>query len=65
MRSYTFLFTAATAAAAAAVISHDVRDSSAITVSKSVPDNAGESVLHPFVSFSIEFAFFPDFAGTL
>jgi hypothetical protein len=39
------------------------RDSLPISVSKDTPDNAGAAVLHPFVSFSIEFAFFPDYAG--
>jgi hypothetical protein len=34
-----------------------------ITVSRKVPDDAGEPVLQPFVSFSIEFAYFPDYAG--
>lgn len=63
MRPSSLLFTAATAAAAA--ISHRVRDSAPIAVSGSVPDNAGDPVLHPFVSFSIEFAFFPDYAGML
>ena len=37
--------------------------SSSISLSASVPDDAALPVLHPFVSFSIEFAFFPDFAG--
>lgn len=37
---------------------------SGITVEKTVPDSAGESVLQPFVSFSIEFAWFPVYAGT-
>ncbi|RAK86834.1 beta-glucuronidase [Aspergillus costaricaensis CBS 115574] len=39
--------------------------SSSISLSASVPDDAALPVLHPFVSFSIEFAFFPDFAGNL
>lgn len=39
--------------------------SSSITLSASVPDDAALPVLHPFVSFSIEFAFFPDFAGII
>jgi hypothetical protein len=63
MRLFSLLCTAATAAAAA--ISHDVRQSSPIAVSESVPNNAGDPVLAPFVSYSIEFAFFPDYAGML
>ncbi|KAL1961879.1 hypothetical protein VTN77DRAFT_959 [Rasamsonia byssochlamydoides] len=61
MRPSSLLCTAATAAAAA--ISHNIRDSSPIAVSESVPASAGDPVLPPFVSFSIEFAFFPDYAG--
>lgn len=65
MRPSSLLFTASTAAAAA--ISHHVhvRDSAPIAVSGTVPDNEGYPVLHPFVSFSIEFAFFPEYAGML
>jgi hypothetical protein len=37
--------------------------SSAISVSKTVPKDAASGVLAPFVSFSIEFSSFPDFAG--
>ncbi|KAL3444834.1 hypothetical protein BJX65DRAFT_310424 [Aspergillus insuetus] len=34
-----------------------------IAVNHKAPGDAGAPVLHPFVSFSIELAFFPDFAG--
>lgn len=34
-----------------------------IVVDSTAPNHAGEPVLHPFVSFSIEFAWFPAFAG--
>lgn len=51
------------AAVAVAVPSLVERASSAVTVTKDVPDTAGAAVLHPFVSFSIEFSSFPDFAG--
>jgi hypothetical protein len=37
--------------------------SSAISVSNTVPKDAASGVLAPFVSFSIEFSSFPDFAG--
>lgn len=37
--------------------------SSAISVSTTVPKDAASGVLAPFVSFSIEFSSFPDFAG--
>ncbi|RAL12296.1 glycosyl hydrolase family 79 C-terminal domain-containing protein [Aspergillus homomorphus CBS 101889] len=40
-------------------------NTTAIAVSQSVPETAGLPVLHPFVSFSIEFVFFPDYAGNL
>ncbi|OOG00165.1 glycoside hydrolase family 79 protein [Aspergillus carbonarius ITEM 5010] len=40
-----------------------VGSSESISLSASVPEDAGLAVLHPFVSFSIEFAFFPDYAG--
>jgi len=39
------------------------REVSPITIDKDVPESAGAAVLHPFVSFSIEFSSFPDFAG--
>ena len=55
------LLSAAVAAAVPAVIE---RDSSSVSVAKDAPDTAGAAVLRPFVSFSIEFAFFPDYAGT-
>lgn len=48
------------AAVAAAV---PTRDNSPVAVSLDVPSTAGAKVLHPFVSFSIELSFFPDFAG--
>jgi hypothetical protein len=49
------LFSAAVVAAAPS--------SSAISVSKRAPEDAASGVLAPFVSFSIEFSSFPDFAG--
>lgn len=51
------------AATAAAPSSNNGGASSAIAVKSTVPEDAGAPVLRPFVSFSIEFAFFPDFAG--
>lgn len=39
-------------------------DVSTISVGEAVPQAAGAAVLSPFVSFSIEFSSFPDFAGT-
>lgn len=55
------------AVAVAAVPTVVARDSSSspVAVSSTVPDTAGAAILHPFVSYSIEFAFFPDFAGTV
>lgn len=53
------------AATAAAPSSNNGGASSAIAVKSTVPEDAGAPVLRPFVSFSIEFAFFPDFAGNL
>lgn len=53
------------AAVAAALPTLGERDTSAIAVENTAPQTAGAAVLHPFVSFSIEFAFFPDFAGLL
>lgn len=48
----------------AAVPTNVERDaSSAIAVSGKVPQTAGAAILSPFVSFSIEFSSFPDFAG--
>jgi hypothetical protein len=52
------------AAMAAAVPTAVERDVSAIAVSREAPQTAGAAVLSPFVSFSIEFSSFPDFAGT-
>ena len=48
---------------AAPTASDRVGSSESISLSASVPEDAGLAVLHPFVSFSIEFAFFPDYAG--
>lgn len=56
------LLSAAVAAAVPTVIE---RDSSLVSVAKHAPDTAGAAILPPFVSFSIEFAFFPDYAGML
>lgn len=50
-------------AAVAAAVPTSARDSSAIAVDMNTPPSAGAAVLHPFVSFSIEMSFFPDFAG--
>jgi hypothetical protein len=52
-------------AAVAAAVPTVTERGSPISVLKHAPDTAGAAVLHPFVSFSIEFAFFPDYAGTL
>ncbi|KAL1849762.1 hypothetical protein Plec18167_008478 [Paecilomyces lecythidis] len=49
--------------AAASIAVATPLSSNAIVVSENVPTDAGPSVLQPFVSFSIEFAFFPDYAG--
>lgn len=57
----SLLLGAAVAAAVPTLVEREA--SSAVIVTKDVPDTAGAAVLHPFVSFSIEFAFFPDFAG--
>lgn len=51
----SLLFTAAVVAAAPS--------GSAVSVSQTVPKDAASGILAPFVSFSIEFSFFPDFAG--
>lgn len=51
----SLLFTAAVVTA--------VPSSSAVSVSKTVPKDAASGILAPFVSFSIEFSSFPDFAG--
>jgi hypothetical protein len=50
-------------AAAVAAVPTGSDASSAIAVTKDAPQEAGDSILQPFVSFSIEFAFFPDYAG--
>ncbi|CAL5866154.1 uncharacterized protein PFLUO_LOCUS361 [Penicillium psychrofluorescens] len=50
-------------AAAVAAVPTGRDASSAIAVTKEAPQEAGDSILQPFVSFSIEFAFFPDYAG--
>ncbi|KAJ9315701.1 CAZyme family GH79 [Paecilomyces variotii] len=49
--------------AAASVAVATPLSSNAVAVSEKVPADAGPPVLQPFVGFSIEFAFFPDFAG--
>ncbi|KAJ5917815.1 hypothetical protein N7454_010190 [Penicillium verhagenii] len=59
----SLLFGAAVAAAGPTAVARDI--SSAVTVSQSAPEDAGAAILRPFVSFSIEFASFPDFAGNL
>lgn len=59
---YSLLFGAAVVAASPAV-SRDSSSSDVVLVSQSTPDDAGEPILRPFVSFSIEFSSFPDFAG--
>ncbi|KAJ5153369.1 Glycoside hydrolase superfamily [Penicillium canariense] len=56
----SLLLRAAVVAAAPSIVE---RGSSAITVSKHMPQDAASSILAPFVSFSIEFSSFPDFAG--
>ncbi|KAL2012885.1 hypothetical protein VTN00DRAFT_410 [Thermoascus crustaceus] len=53
------------AAAAAAPSSSNGGATSAVAVKSTASEEAGAPVLSPFVSFSIEFAFFPDFAGNL
>jgi hypothetical protein len=58
-----FIHLLAGAAAAAAVPTAGRDSSPAVDVSKDVPGSVGAAVLHPFVSFSIEFSSFPDFAG--
>jgi hypothetical protein len=49
------------ASATAAVV---VRDVSAISVEKDVPSSAGPALLESYMSYSIEFCYFPDYAGT-
>lgn len=60
---FSLFLGAAVATAAPTVVERG--SSSPVPVTQDVPDSAGAAVLHPFVSFSIEFAFFPDFAGML
>ncbi|KAJ5111375.1 hypothetical protein N7532_001910 [Penicillium argentinense] len=60
-----FIHLLAGAAAAAAVPTAGRDSSPVVDVGKDVPGSAGAAVLHPFVSFSIEFSSFPDFAGNL
>ncbi|KAJ5624233.1 hypothetical protein N7510_000542 [Penicillium lagena] len=50
-------------AVAVAAVPTGSDSSSAIAVTKDAPQEAGDNILQPFVSFSIEFAFFPDYAG--
>lgn len=50
-------------AAAVAAVPTGSDAPSAIAVTKDVPQEAGDCILQPFVSFSIELAFFPDYAG--
>lgn len=57
---FSILFGAATVAAVPTIVE---RDGSSVQVNKEVPEGAGEAILQPFVSFSIEFSSFPDFAG--
>ena len=56
-----FLLVAATAAMAFPTNG----DKDAVLVHSKVPHHAGQPVLQPFVSFSIEFAWFPEFAGII
>lgn len=46
----------------AEIIERQSSNSSAISVS-AAPENASDPILEGFVSYSIEFAFFPDYAG--
>lgn len=57
----SLLFGAAVVAASPTTVARD--SSSAVTISQKAPKDAGVAILRPFVSFSIEFASFPDFAG--
>ncbi|KAJ5538578.1 hypothetical protein N7494_008057 [Penicillium frequentans] len=59
----SLLFGAAVVAASPTTVARD--SPSAVTISQNAPKDAGAAILHPFVSFSIEFASFPDFAGNL
>jgi hypothetical protein len=49
----------------AATITHMADAGTSTPVSLSPPTNAGGPLPKSFVSFSIEFAFFPDYAGML
>lgn len=62
---FPLLFGAGAALAAAVPTNVKQHGSPAVTVRKQVPHNAGAAILAPFVSFSIEFSSFPDFAGML
>lgn len=57
----SLLFGAAVVAASPTTVAKD--SPSAVTISQNAPKDAGAAILRPFVSFSIEFASFPDFAG--
>lgn len=57
----SLLFGAAAVAASPTTVARD--SLSAVTISQNAPEDAGAAILRPFVSFSIEFASFPDFAG--
>ncbi|KAJ5718235.1 hypothetical protein N7488_003881 [Penicillium malachiteum] len=60
----SLLLGAAVVSAGPAPIARD-SSSSAVSVSVTAPEDAGEPILRPFVSFSIELSSFPDFAGNL
>lgn len=51
------------AAAAVAALPATGDGADAVLVHGRAPHHAGQPVLHPFVSFSIEFSWFPEFAG--
>lgn len=57
----SLLFGATAVVAAPTVLERD--SSFPIQVSKDAPEGVGAAILQPFVSFSIEFSSFPDFAG--
>lgn len=59
----SLLFSATAVVAVPTVLERD--SSYPIQVSKDAPESAGVAILQPFVSFSIEFSSFPDFAGIL
>jgi hypothetical protein len=56
--SVLLLLGSSAAAATAAATSGDTH-----VLSVTAPNTAGPAVLSPFVCFSIEFVYFPDFAG--